>query len=63
MFQGRHEPLARIRELRLPGPERRAARAERKAELQMRLERDNTETPERRAAAREAEAHRYGYRI
>jgi hypothetical protein len=59
MFRGRYEPLARLRELRLPGPERRAARAERQAERQIRLERDNTETAERRAAAIEAERRRY----
>lgn len=58
MFK-RHEPLARLRELRLPAPERRAARAERAAEAQIRRERDNQETAERRAAALEAEAHRY----
>jgi hypothetical protein len=58
----RHEPLARLRELRLPAPERRAARAERAAEAQIRRERDNQETAERRAAALEADAHRYdGY--
>jgi hypothetical protein len=62
MFRGRYEPVARLRELRLPGPEREAARAERRAERQIRLERDNTETTERRAAARDAEARRYsGY--
>jgi hypothetical protein len=58
MFRG-HEPLARLRELRLPGPERQAARAERAAEAQIRRERDNEHTPERRAAATQAEADRY----
>ena len=62
MFRGR-EPLARLRELRLPAPERRAARAERTAEAQIRRERDNQETAERRAGAMQAESHRYdGYR-
>jgi hypothetical protein len=62
MFRGRYEPVARLRELRLPGPERQAARAERETERQMRRERDNTESAERRAAAVEAESHRYdGY--
>ena len=58
MFRGRYEPAARLRELRLPKPERAAARAEREAERQMRLERDNLYTTERRAAARDAEARR-----
>ena len=62
MFRGRYEPLTRLRELRLPGPEREAARAERQAERQMRRERDNAETAARRAAALEAESRRYdGY--
>lgn len=62
MFRGRYEPVARLRELRLPRPERQAARAERRAERQIRLERDNAETAERRAAARDAEARRHsGY--
>jgi hypothetical protein len=52
--------LERIRELRLPRAERAAARAERMAEQQMRKERDNTESAERRAAAIEAEARRNG---
>ncbi|HEY7076205.1 MAG TPA: hypothetical protein VH418_12570 [Solirubrobacteraceae bacterium] len=59
MFRGRYEPVARLREWRLPGPEREAARAERRVERQIRLERDNTETAERRAAALEAERRRY----
>jgi hypothetical protein len=59
VFRGRYEPLARLRELRLPRPERNAARAERRVERQIRLERDNTETAERRAGAIEAERRRY----
>jgi hypothetical protein len=45
-------------EWRLPPPERRAARAEREAERQMRRERDNEESASMRAAALEAEARR-----
>jgi hypothetical protein len=59
MLRGRYEPFARLREMRLPRPERAAARAERRVERQLRLERDNTETAARRAAALEAEARRY----
>jgi hypothetical protein len=51
--------LERLKDRRLPRAEREAARAERHAEEQMRRERDNTHTPERRAAALEAEANRY----
>jgi hypothetical protein len=54
--------MARLRELRLPRPERRAARAERQAEREIRRERDNAETATRRAAAVEAESRRHsGY--
>lgn len=53
------EPRTRLRELRLPAPERRAARAEREAERRMRLERDNPWTAERRAAAVQAEIRRF----
>ena len=49
----------RVKDLRLPRDEREAARAERRAEEQMRRERDNTESAERRAAAVEAESKRY----
>ena len=62
-LHARHQPLVRLRELRLPPPERRAARAEREAEERMRRERDNPESPERRAAALEAEVRRYGGRV
>jgi hypothetical protein len=51
--------LERLKDSRLPRPEREAARAERRVEAQMRRERDNTHTPERRAARVEAEARRY----
>ena len=50
--------LTWLGEWRLPGPERRAARAERSAERQMRLERDNVHTAERRAGALAAETSR-----
>jgi hypothetical protein len=49
-----------VHELRLPAPERAAARSERRAEAAIRTERDNQETAERRAAAVEAESRRYG---
>lgn len=52
--------MNRLRDLRLPGPERQAARAERASERQMRRERDNETTAERRAAALEAESRRQG---
>jgi hypothetical protein len=39
--------------------ERVAARAERRVEEQLRRQRDNAETPERRAAAVEAERRKY----
>jgi hypothetical protein len=48
-----------LRELALSKPERGAARAERRVEAQIRLERDNLWTPERRAAALEAECRKY----
>ena len=61
MGRHRYETLARLREVRLPKPERQAARAERAVERQFRLERDNLYSAERRAAAREAEARRDGH--
>jgi hypothetical protein len=48
----------RFGELRLPAPERAAARSERRVEAALRRERDNVHTPERRAAAIEAERRR-----
>ncbi len=59
MRRGRHETVVRLRELRLPKPERAAARAERRVERQIRLERDNLHSPERRAAALDAEVRRW----
>jgi hypothetical protein len=58
-FNRRH-PLQAMRTLALPRAERAAARSERRAEAQMRLERDNVESADRRAAAIRAEANRYG---
>jgi hypothetical protein len=49
-----------LRELALSRDERAAARAERRVEDQMRRERDNQHSAERRAAALQAEANRYG---
>ena len=51
-------PVRFLRELRLPRGERNAARAERTAEAAIRRERDNLESPDRRAAAVEAERMR-----
>jgi hypothetical protein len=53
--------VERIRELRLPKPERQAAKAERAVEAQFRRERDNPYSAERRAAALEAERRRSEY--
>jgi hypothetical protein len=53
--------VVRLRELRLPKPEREAAKAERRVEQQIRAERDNPYTAERRAAALEAEIRRSEY--
>ena len=47
-----------LRELAMPREERRAAKAERRTEEAMRRERENPETPERRAARVEAERRR-----
>jgi len=52
--------LTWVRERRLPPPERRAAQAERAAERQMRRERDNQHSLERRAAALKADQGRSG---
>lgn len=53
-----HSPLTWWQEMRLPRPERRAARAEREAEFRLRRERDNEHSAARRAAALEAESRR-----
>ena len=55
-----HSPLTWWQEMRLPRPERQAARAERAAEYQLRRERDNQESVARRAAALEAERRQFG---
>jgi hypothetical protein len=52
-----------LHEWLLPAPERRAARAERRVEAAMRRERESEHTPERRAAALEAEARRYDFLV
>jgi hypothetical protein len=51
-------PVRFLRELALPADERRAARAERRAEEAMRRERDNPYSAERRADRVEAERRR-----
>jgi hypothetical protein len=58
MKANRRSPVRAIRTLMLPRDERAAARAERRAEAQMRRERDNEHSAERRAARAEAEAWR-----
>jgi len=59
MSRLQHHPVTWLKELRLPAPERRAARSEREAERQMRRERDNEHSAARRAAAVEAESRRW----
>jgi len=59
MWHNHRSPVAVVRELRLPAPERRAARAERRVEAEIRRERESDWTPERRAAAIEAERRRF----
>ena len=61
MWHEHRSPRVVVREWRMPGPERRAAHAERRAEAEMRRERDSEWTPERRAAALEAERRKYQY--
>jgi hypothetical protein len=58
MKANRRDPLRAMRAWTLPREERAAARAELRAEAEMRKERDNPESAERRAAAIEAEAWR-----
>jgi hypothetical protein len=59
MWHKHRSPATLVREWWLPAPERRAARAERRAEAQIRRERDSEWTAERRAAALEAERRKY----
>jgi hypothetical protein len=60
MPRSEHSARIWLREMRLPRPERNAARAERASEREMRRERDNQHTAARRAAAVEAESRRHG---
>jgi hypothetical protein len=55
MWHKHRSPAAVVREWRLPGPERRAARAERRAEEQIRRERDSLWRAECRADRAQAE--------
>jgi hypothetical protein len=59
MWHKHRSPAELVREWRLPAPERRAARAERRVEAEFRRERDSEWTPERRAAAVEAERRKW----
>jgi hypothetical protein len=59
MRYNRRHPIRALRIWTLPRPERRAIRAEQRAEAQLRRERDNVYTPEMRTAARDAEARKY----
>jgi hypothetical protein len=61
MWHKHRSPAAVVREWRLPEPERRAARAERRIEAQIRRERESEWTAERRAAAIEAERRRHSF--
>jgi hypothetical protein len=61
MWHNHRTPRAVVSEWLLPSAERRAARAERQAESQMRRERESEWTAERRAAALDAESRRYDY--
>jgi hypothetical protein len=61
MWHRHRTPAAVAREWMLPAPERRAARMERRVEAELRRERENEWTAERRAAAVEAERRRHGY--
>jgi hypothetical protein len=58
MYARRHDAWAWVRAYGLPPAERRAAHAELRAEREIRRERDNQETAERRAAAVRAESRR-----
>jgi hypothetical protein len=58
MKANRRSPVRALRTLLLPPAERAAARAERRAEAQMRRERDNEHSAERRAARVQAQAWR-----
>ena len=60
MKGARRSPIRVLQELRLSPGERRAARAERETEAQMRRERDDPRVAERIAARNAAEARRHG---
>jgi len=55
MYRRGQRAVTWMNEMRLPRDERRAARAEREAERQMNLERDNPYSAERRADQRTGE--------
>jgi hypothetical protein len=59
-MRDRRSPVALMRELCLPRPERAAARAERRVEREIRRQRDNEWSAARRAEALEAELRRHG---
>ena len=59
MKYNRRHPIRALRVWTLPSAERRAVRAERRAETEMRRQRDNVYTPEMRNAARDAESRRF----
>ena len=61
MWHKHRSPMAVVQEWRLPAPDRRAAQAERRAEAQMRREREFEWTAERRAARVEAEARQWDF--
>jgi hypothetical protein len=61
MWHKHRTPSEIVREWRLPAPERRAAKAERRVEDEIRRERESQWTAERRAASVEAERRRYDY--
>jgi hypothetical protein len=63
MWHRHRSPVAVVHEWLLPAPERRASRAERRVEAAMRRERESEHTPERRAAALEAEIRRYDFLV
>jgi hypothetical protein len=63
MWHRHRSPVAVVHEWLLPGPDRRAARSERRVEAAMRRERESVHTPERRAAALEAEVRRYDFLV
>jgi hypothetical protein len=59
MKSSRRSPIEVFREMRMPYEERRAARAEREVEAQMRRERDDPHVAQRLAARNAAEARRH----